>query len=73
MNKSQLVVKNSNIMGGTPVIRGTRVPVSTLFDYLMDGLTLEEFLDHFPTVQKTDALAILEYSRYEALETAGSA
>jgi uncharacterized protein (DUF433 family) len=73
MDSSEFVIKNPNIMGGTPVIRGTRVPVSTLFDYLMDGLTLEEFLDHFPTVQKADALAILEHSRYEALETAGSA
>jgi uncharacterized protein (DUF433 family) len=73
MKPVDLIVTNPNIMGGTPVIRGTRVPVSTLFDYLMDGLSLEEFLDHFPTVQKNDAVAILEHSRHEALQTAGSA
>lgn len=56
-------------MGGTPVIRGTRVPVATLFDYLMDGLDLDEFLDHFPSVRREDALAILEQSRAKAVET----
>lgn len=45
------------------MIRGTRVPVSTLFHYLMDGLDLDEFLEHFPTVRRKDALAILEHSR----------
>lgn len=73
MNQAGLIVKNPKIMGGTPVIRGTRVPVSTLFNYLMDGLTVEEFLEHFPTVQKADALAILENSCCEALETADGA
>ena len=62
MSKS-LVISDSEIMGGTPVIRGTRVPVSTLFHYLMDGLDLDEFLEQFPTVRRKDALAILEHSR----------
>ena len=48
MSKS-LVISDPEIMGGTPVIRGTRVPVSTLFDYLMDGMDVDEFLDHFLT------------------------
>ncbi len=49
-----------NIMSGTPVFRGTRVPVQTLFDYIADEYTLEEFLDNFPTVKREDAIQILE-------------
>ncbi len=64
-----LVTSAPEIMGGTPVIRGTRVPVSTLFHYLMDGLDVDEFLDHFPTVRRVDALAILERSRAKSMET----
>ena len=48
-----------DILGGTPVFRGTRVPVQTLFDYLADGFSLNEFLDNFPTVERTDALQVL--------------
>jgi uncharacterized protein (DUF433 family) len=47
-------------MGGTPVFVGTRVPVQTLFDYLEGGDTLDEFLDHFPTVTREQAIAALE-------------
>ena len=64
-----LVISDPEIMGGTPVIRGTRVPVSTLFDYLMDGMDVDEFLDHFPTVRREDALAVLERSRVKSMET----
>ncbi|HEY6041044.1 MAG TPA: DUF433 domain-containing protein [Anaerolineae bacterium] len=49
-----------NIVSGTPVFRGSRVPVQTLFDYIADGYTLDEFLDNFPTVKRKDALQILE-------------
>ena len=49
-----------NIVSGTPVFRGTRVPVQTLFDYIADGSTLDGFLDNFPTVQRADALQVLE-------------
>ena len=61
---------NPEILGGTPVIKGTRVPVATLFDYLMDGFDLEEFLEYFPTVKREDALKILDHSKTEALTTA---
>ena len=47
-------------MGGTPCFRGTRVPVSTLFDYLEGGHDLEIFLDHFPTVKREQALAAVK-------------
>ena len=48
------------IMGGTPVFVGTRVPVQTLLTYLEKGETLEEFLDNFPTVSREQAVAFLE-------------
>ena len=43
-----VIVKNRDILGGTPVFRGTRVPIQTLFDYLEGGETLEDFLQGFP-------------------------
>ena len=48
------------ILGGTPVFRGTRVPIETLFDHIEAGITLDEFLDDFPSVTKEQALAVLE-------------
>lgn len=54
---------DKEIMGGTPVFTGTRVPIKTLFDYLEGGDTLEEFLDDFPTVSKTHAIQVLEMAK----------
>ena len=48
------------IMSGTPVFVGTRVPVRTVFDYLADGCSLDEFLDDFPTVTRSNAIQVLE-------------
>jgi uncharacterized protein (DUF433 family) len=56
------IVIDSEIMSGAPVFAGTRVPVRTLFDYVMDGCTVAEFLDNFPTVSREAALALLEYA-----------
>ena len=64
---------DAEIMSGAPVIRGTRVPVETLFNYLQDGMSLDEFLDCFPTVQRADAVAILEHSKHEMLAEAAAA
>ncbi len=50
---------NPKIMGGVPVFVGTRVPAQTLFDYLADGCSLDEFLDNFPTVSREQALQLL--------------
>ena len=50
-------------MHGSPVFRGTRVPVQTLFDYLEGGDTLEDFLEGFPTVTRALALAALEEAK----------
>ena len=56
---SSVVHSDPDILGGTPVFVGTRVPVRTLLDYLAAGDTLEEFLDHFPTVSREQAAAAL--------------
>ena len=55
-----VIVRDKDILGGTPVFRGTRVPVQNLFDYLEGGETLEDFLEGFPTVTREVALAALE-------------
>ncbi len=51
------------ILGGTPVFRGTRVPVKNLLDYLAAGDTLDQFIDDFPTVRREQAIAALELAR----------
>jgi uncharacterized protein (DUF433 family) len=55
-----VVIKAPQVLGGTPVFRGTRVPFQALFDYLEGGQTLDEFLDDFPTVTRNKAIAALE-------------
>jgi uncharacterized protein (DUF433 family) len=58
-----IIVRNPEVLGGTPVFRGTRVPIQTLFDYLEGGETLEDFLEGFPTVTRDAALAALEEAK----------
>ncbi len=66
--KAKLPIEvDPEIMSGAPVFRGTRVPVQSLFEYLEDNLSLEEFLDCFPTVRREDAIAVLEHSKSELL------
>jgi uncharacterized protein (DUF433 family) len=57
-------------MHGTPVFRGTRVPVQTLFDYLEGGETLDDFLDGFPTVSRELAIQALEEAKHLLLTRA---
>jgi uncharacterized protein (DUF433 family) len=59
-----VVIKNPEILGGTPVFRGTRVPIQALFDYLEGGETLEDFLEGFPTVSREFAVAALEEAKH---------
>lgn len=59
----EIIIKNPQIMSGTPVFRGTRVPFQTLLDYLEGGETLDEFLDDFPTVTREDAIGALEHAK----------
>ena len=55
------IVSNPGILGGRPVFAGTRVPAATLFEYLADGLTLDYFLESFPTVERAQAVAVLRH------------
>ena len=68
MAEEPLIQRPANILGGTPVFAGTRVPVQTLFDYLEEGDTLDEFLDDFRSVTKEHAANVLEKMK-EALLT----
>ena len=54
---------DSEILGGTPVFGGTRVPVKNLFDYLETGETMDDFLRDFDSVQRSQALRVLEQSK----------
>jgi uncharacterized protein (DUF433 family) len=63
MQASDIIVRDEDILGGTPVFRGTRVPFQALLDYLEGGQTLDEFLDDFPTVSKDAAIAALELAK----------
>ena len=58
-NTLQLVHSDPDILGGTPVFMGTRVPVRSLLDYLSGGDSLDVFLDHFPSVTREQAVAVL--------------
>ncbi|HKB56347.1 MAG TPA: DUF433 domain-containing protein [Lacunisphaera sp.] len=58
-----LVVSDPGILGGQPVFRGTRLPVATLFEYLADGLTLDYYLETFPSVTRELAVAVLRYGQ----------
>lgn len=60
MQNKPLIQRSDDILGGTPVFAGTRVPIQTLFDYLKEGDSLDEFLDDFPAVTKEHAVQILE-------------
>lgn len=55
-----VITRDPEILGGTPVFRGTRVPFQTLVDYIEGGQTLGEFLDDFPTVTREAAVDALE-------------
>ena len=57
------ITSDPEILSGATVFRGTRVPVSALLDNLAAGLTLDEFLDNFPTVTRGQALQVLNFSK----------
>jgi uncharacterized protein (DUF433 family) len=58
-----VIIIDPEILGGTPVFSGTRVPVKFFFEYIESGETLDEFLFNFPTVKKDQALQLLEMAR----------
>ena len=61
--KQPIVSRRSDVMGGTPVFLGTRVPVQTLLDYLEGGESIDDFLAGFPSVTRQQAIAFLEEGR----------
>jgi uncharacterized protein (DUF433 family) len=63
MKETSIVHSDPNILGGTPVFVGTRVPVQALIDYIEGGHSLNEFLDDFPTVTRDMAIAALEQAK----------
>jgi uncharacterized protein (DUF433 family) len=63
VDKEDFVTVDPEIMHGTPVFKGTRVPIDTLFDYLATGDSLEEFLEDFPSVKREYAEMAIEYAR----------
>jgi uncharacterized protein (DUF433 family) len=70
--QKRIVHSDPEIMGGTPVFVGTRVPVTILFEYLEAGEPLAEFLDNFPSVKRRQALAALEFAREALIASAYS-
>jgi uncharacterized protein (DUF433 family) len=71
--KPALVHSDPQILSGTPVYAGTRVPVQSLFDYIEGGDTLDEFLRQFPSIKRDQAIAVLEFARDTLLTSARSA
>jgi uncharacterized protein (DUF433 family) len=66
------VHSDPEIMGGTPVFVGTRVPVEAMFDYLAAGDSLNRFLRHFPSVNREQAVHAIELARESLLEGVGA-
>ena len=67
------ITVDPEIVSGTPVFKGTRVPVEALLTNLEAGLSLDEFLDNFPTVTRQQAIQVLEFSKATLLKLAKSA
>ena len=68
-----VVHSHPDILSGTPVFVGTRVPAQSLFDYLEGGDTLDEFLRQFPSVSREQAVAALELAKESVLTSARTA
>lgn len=61
--RTSVINIDKEILGGTPVFFGTRVPIKNLFDYLEEGETIEAFLEDFPTVERSQVERLLELSQ----------
>jgi len=59
MKDKSIITSSADVMGGTPVFAGTRVPVQTLLDYLKGGESIDDFLEGFPTVAREQVIALL--------------
>ena len=63
------IARGNEVMGGTPVFYGTRVPVQTLLDYLEAGETIDDFLEGFPSVRREQVIAFLEEAKDRLVES----
>ena len=72
MNADDLITIDPEILGGAPVFKGTRVPIKTLFEYLENNYSLEEFLECFPSVTRESARQLLECSEQALLPSAAA-
>jgi len=70
MTEQSVIEVSPEVLHGTPVFAGTRVPVKTLFDYLKGGDTLADFLDDFPTVSREQAVKALELAGEDLIDAA---
>lgn len=64
------IAADKEILGGTPVFRGTRVPVQSLFQHLEAGDSVSDFLDGFPSVKKEQVITVLKYAEKSVIDTA---
>jgi uncharacterized protein (DUF433 family) len=69
--KSSVVTSSPDVMGGTPVFAGTRVPIENLLDYLAGGESIEDFLEGFPSVSREQVVTFLEETKARVLAEAG--
>ncbi len=72
MNTGDLITIDPDILGGAPVFKGTRVPIRTLFEYIENDYSLEEFLECFPSVSRDLACQVLERSEQALLPSAAA-
>ena len=70
MTEHNVIETSSEVLHGTPVFAGTRVPVKSLFDYFKGGDTLADFLDDFPTVSREQAVRTLELAKEDLIDAA---
>jgi len=62
MKMKDIIIVDKNTLSGTPVFKGTRVPIKNLFDYLETGETIESFLKDFPSIKKENVIQLLEHA-----------
>jgi uncharacterized protein (DUF433 family) len=70
-DSKELVESRKDVLAGTPVFKGTRVPIQALFDYLQAGEGIDEFLKDFPTVERSNVVRLLELSKEALVGGAG--
>ena len=66
--KTPVITVSKEIMGGTPVFSGTRVPIQTLIDYLVAGDSIDDFLEGFPTVNREQIIAFLQEAERKVIK-----